>query len=450
MDIATLIPSFGGLIWTIAAFVVALSIIVAVHEYGHYIVGRWCGIKAEVFSIGFGPVLFARKDRHGTQWQFAALPFGGYVKFLGDASAASDKASDDYDALPEAEKRHTMHGAPLWARAATVAAGPVFNFVLSVLVFSAVILAQGTPKEPVEIAVLKPLPESMQGLEEGDRILAVGGQETTDYSSFYDAIEGLPVAATADYTVERDGRTMEVAGPYPFPPMIEALQPRSAAMDVGLRKGDVITAIDGETVTAFRELQDIVAASDGRALLLTVWRPDGEGGGETLDFALAPRSVDLPTEDGSFEKRWLIGMTGGLIFTPATATPGALEALSAGVDQTLFIIRSSLSGLWHMITGAISSCNLSGPIGIAETSGAAASQGLANFIWFIAVLSTAVGLLNLFPIPVLDGGHLVFHVYEALVGRPPSDRALRVLMGAGLTVMLALMAFALTNDLFCP
>jgi regulator of sigma E protease len=130
--------------------------------------------------------------------------------------------------------------------------------------------------------------------------------------------------------------------------------------------------------------------------------------------------------------------------------PGLFQSLGYGVNQTLFIIESSLSGLWHMITGAISTCNLSGPIGIAEASGAVASQGAQSFIWFIAVLSTAVGLLNLFPIPVLDGGHLVFHAYEAVRGRPPSDKALRILMGAGLTLMLALMLFAITNDIFCP
>ncbi len=126
------------------------------------------------------------------------------------------------------------------------------------------------------------------------------------------------------------------------------------------------------------------------------------------------------------------------------------EAFTGGVEHVRYIITSSLSGLWHMITGAISSCNLRGPIGIAETSGAAASQGVPDFIWFIAVLSTAVGLLNLFPIPVLDGGHLVFHAYEAVVGRPPSDRAMRVLLAAGLAVVLAIMVLGITNDLFCP
>jgi regulator of sigma E protease len=247
------------------------------------------------------------------------------------------------------------------------------------------------------------------------------------------------------FTIERDGRTGEVEVPYPFPPLVDAVQASSAAMDVGLEPGDVITSIDGTSATAFSQLQDIVAASDGRALALTVWRK-----GEVLEFVVAPRRVDLPAEGGGFETRWLVGLTGGLLFTPATETPGLMQALGQGVDQTLYIIQSSLSGLRHMISGAISTCNLSGPIGIAETSGAAASQGVGNFIWFIAVLSTAVGLINLFPIPVLDGGHLVFHAYEALSGRPPSDRALRVLMGAGLTLMLGLMIFAVTNDLFCP
>ncbi|WP_068116897.1 RIP metalloprotease RseP [Tropicimonas marinistellae] len=445
MDIASLIPQFGGALWTLAAFVVALSVIVFVHEYGHYIVGRWSGIRAEVFSIGFGPVLFSRTDKHGTQWQVAALPFGGFVKFLGDASAASDKASDTYDELDDETKRHTMHGAPLWARAATVAAGPVFNFILSALVFAAILLWQGTPKEPVEVGALKPMPAEVQALMAGDRILAVGGTETPDYQSFFDVIGDMPVSDTVAYQIERDGQQSAVTGPYPFPPLVEGLQAGSAAMDAGIEKGDLITAIDGEPVTAFKQLQDVVGSSEGRALAVDIWRD-----GETLEFVLAPRRVDLPDNDGGFETRWLIGMTGGLMFTPATQTPGPLEALQYGADQTLFIVQSSLSGLWHMVTGAISSCNLRGPIGIAETSGAAASQGVESFIWFIAVLSTAVGLLNLFPIPVLDGGHLVFHAFEAIAGRPPSDRALRILMGMGLALMLSLMAFALTNDLFCP
>ena len=446
MDIIGLIPSFGGLLYTIGAFVIALSVIVAVHEYGHYIVGRWCGIHAEVFSIGFGPVLFSRTDSRGTQWQVAALPFGGFVKFLGDASAVSDKADEEVMShLSQSERRHTMHGAPLWARAATVAAGPVFNFIMSILVFSAILMARGVASDPLTIDELRAVPVTTQELLPGDEILGIAGQEAPSVEELTTFVSELPSTPTVDYLVRRDGVEQTVEGPFPYPPLVLSVSPRSAAMDVGLEPGDVIRAVDGTTIHAFNDLRDIVADSDGRALLLTVWRD-----GQELEFALVPRRVDIPLQEGGFETRWLIGVTGGLLFEAQSEFPGLLEAAQYGINQTGFIIQSSLSGIYHMAVGAISTCNLSGPIGIAETSGAAASQGWMSFIWFIAVLSTAVGLLNLFPIPVLDGGHLVFHAWEAITGRPPSDGALRVMMGAGLAMLLTLMLFAIGNDIFCP
>jgi regulator of sigma E protease len=446
MDIIGLIPSFGGLLYTIGAFVVALSVIVAIHEYGHYIVGRWCGIKAEVFSVGFGPVIWARKDRHGTQWQIAALPFGGYVKFLGDASAVSDRADEETMSHLDAKaRRQTMHGAPLWARAATVAAGPVFNFILSFFVFAMILMWRGVATDPLTIDTVRPMPAAVQELLPGDQLLAIDGRTVPPMDELSGFLDSVPVRETLDYTVRRDGVETLAQGPYPYPPIALGITPGSAAMDIDLRAGDVILSIDGERIFAFSQLRDRVAESDGRVLLLEVWRD-----GETLEFALAPRRMDLPLDGGGFETRWLIGITGGWLFEPLTATPTMLEAAQYGVNQTIYIIESSLSGLYHMAAGLISTCNLQGPIGIAETSGAAASQGWLSFIWFIAVLSTAVGLLNLFPIPVLDGGHLVFHAWEALTGRPPSDGALRVMMGAGLALMGALMIFALSNDLLCP
>lgn len=445
MELFGLIPTFGSFLWTLLAFVVALSVIVAVHEYGHYIVGRWCGIHAEVFSLGFGPVVFKRTDKYGTQWQVAALPFGGYVKFLGDSDAASGKDGEGISSMSEAERARTMHGAKLWKRAATVAAGPVFNFILSILVFGGMIFFQGTATERPTVGTLVALPTVVEGVQEKDVIVAVEGVETPDYETLNETRETLPRNPMLSYTVERDGAEQVVDGPFLMPPLVSAVQPRSAAMDAGFEEGDVITAVDGTPIAAFEELRDAVTASEGASLELTVWRA-----GQEENFTLSPRRVDLPLPEGGFETRWLIGITGGMFFQPETMTPGPLDAVTRGVEQTGFIIRSSLSGLWHMITGAISTCNISGPIGIAETSGAVASQGLEQFIWFIAVLSTAVGLLNLFPIPVLDGGHLVFHAYEAVAGRPPSDRALRVMMTAGLTALLSLMLFAVTNDLFCP
>lgn len=450
MDAIGLIPNFGNLLFTLLAFLAALSIIVAVHEYGHYLVGRWSGIHAEVFSLGFGPVVFSRVDRRGTRWQVAAVPLGGYVRFLGDGDAASAVADEGFlehvvKAEREKELRRSMFGAPLWARSATVAAGPVFNFILAALVFAGVFLSQGRAIEPPTVGELVALPAGQAGLEPGDTILAVDGINTPDYGAFYDALNRIEATSSVTYRVLRGGSEEEVVGVWPYPAIVEVIQPGSAAMDAGLKSGDVILSIDGEPVTAFKQLQEIVRASEGRQLALEVWRR-----GETLRIGLAPRRTDLPLPEGGFETRWLMGLTGGFLFVPATEPIGPLEALGNGTLQVWRVATSSLSGLYHMVTGAISSCNLRGPIGIAETSGEVAGQGLAEFIWFIAVLSTAIGLMNLFPIPVLDGGHLVFHAWEATTGRPPSERVLRYLMGAGLALILTIMVFALSNDLFCP
>lgn len=449
MDLVSLIPQFGGLLYTLLAFVVALSVIVAVHEYGHYIVGRWSGIHAEVFSLGFGPVLYSRMDKRGTRWQIAALPFGGYVKFLGDANAASGKDANAMEAAEydPAELRRTMHGAPLWARTATVAAGPIFNFVMSILVFSAIVLTRGVVSEPLTVGEVQNLPSGFHQLSEGDEIIEIAGASAPSFDNavaWSGFTRDIPVEPVLDYTVRRDGQERVVQGPYLFPPYVSQVSPRSAAMDIGLESGDVITALDGAPIFAFDQLKTAVESSDGRVLLLDVWRQ-----GETLEFALAPRRTDEPTADGGFVTHWRIGIAGGMAFVPATEAAGLGEAVVGGTVQTMAIISSSLSGLWHMVTGAISTCNMSGPIGIAETSGAMASQGAQSFIWFIAVLSTAVGLLNLFPIPALDGGHLVFYAYEAVAGKPPSDGALRILMAIGLSLILSLMVFALGNDLFC-
>ncbi|MEP1767505.1 MAG: RIP metalloprotease RseP [Sulfitobacter sp.] len=449
MDLAALIPQFGGFIWTLAAFVIALSVIVAIHEYGHYIVGRWCGIKADVFSLGFGPVLYSRFDKHGTKWQIAALPFGGYVKFRGDANAASGKdeaAMDDVAQDPE-RLRTTMHGAPLWARALTVAAGPAFNFALSILIFGGIAMSLGNARDPLTVEALNALPNPVVGLEQGDVVQAIAGNplpsiHSADYRSFMDA---LPLEPVLDYDILRDGAALTVDGPYPQPALVGTVGPETAALEAGLASGDVITGIDGVPTFAFQQLKTAVEGSEGRALALNVWRA-----GETLDFALTPKSTDEPTADGGFINVLRIGISSDSAIVAATEKPGVVEAAQQGVAGTWRILSGSLSGLWHMVTGKISSCNMSGPVGIAKMSGAMASQGSMNFINFIAVLSAAVGMLNLFPIPALDGGHLTFYAYEAVTGKPPSDKALRVLMTIGIGLVLSLMLFSTFNDFFCP
>jgi len=258
-------------------------------------------------------------------------------------------------------------------------------------------------------------------------------------------IASLPSAPSLDYTVRRDGRYLIVSAPHPFPSAISGVTPGSAASDAGRRVDDVILSVNGEEVWSFDQVRRITGASEGDPLLVEVWR-----NGMTHEVSLTPRRTDLPLADGGFETRYLIGVTGGSLFRPETESPGLGAAIGHGARETLDVVRMSLSGLYHIAAGLISSCNLRGPIGIAETSGAAASQGWASFIQFIAVLSTAIGLINLFPIPVLDGGHLVFHAWEAVTGKRPGERVKSALTGIGLALILALMAFALLNDLRCP
>ncbi|MDR0808112.1 MAG: RIP metalloprotease RseP [Gemmobacter sp.] len=449
MDFLALIPGFGNMALTVLAFVAALSVIVTVHEYGHYIVGRWSGIHAEVFSLGFGPQIWSRVDGRGTRWQVAALPLGGYVKFLGDSNAASGRDEGGIARLDAEAKRRTLHGAPLWARAATVAAGPVFNFLFSILVFSGFYWVNGVAAEAPVVGEMKTFPHEGAPLLPGDRVLTLDGVPVATLADFLRAAEALPPAATAHYGLERAGQQIELTGPFPYPPLVEAVQPMSAAAEAGIAGGDLIRAIDGAPGLSFGRMREIFAASGARGLSFTIARgaaPEPE----TVEIEVAPRRADLPLPEGGFETRWLVGLTGGLAFTPELRQPGGIESLRLGAAQLGHVVATSLSGLRHMVTGAISSCNLQGPLGIAETSGAAASQGAASFLWFLAVLSTAVGLMNLFPVPVLDGGHLLFHAWEAVTGKPPSERALRGLMTAGLAVLLTMMVFALGNDLFCP
>ncbi|MCV2878584.1 RIP metalloprotease RseP [Sedimentimonas flavescens] len=445
------LSSILGAGYTIASFVIALSIIVAVHEFGHYIVGRWSGIKAEVFSLGFGPKLISRVDKRGTRWQIAAIPMGGYVKFLGDANAASAGVDQEEIAqLSPEERRHTMHGAPLWARAATVAAGPIFNFILSIGVISGLMLWSGTATEQPTIGEVVALPQGTGALQTGDRLLAVEGIETPDYLSLDAASKSVPAREWLNYVVERDGAQLELSGPQLLPTRMAGVAAQSAAYEAGLEAGDVIETVNGAPVWQFRELQDAVKAADGAPLTIGIWRPAKDGQGTRFEVTLSPKRTDLPLPEGGFETRWLIGASGSFFFTPETRPTSITEALRGGATQTWGIISQSVSGLWHMVTGQISSCNLRGAIGIAEGSAAAAKSGMPDFIWFIALLSTAVGFLNLFPIPVLDGGHLVFHVWEAVAGKPPSDRVLNGLMAVGMALVLTLMLFGLSNDLFCP
>lgn len=444
MDFSSFVASFGGAVWSGLFFIVAVAVIVAVHEYGHYIIGRWSGIHAEVFSLGFGPVVYSRVDKHGTKWQIAALPIGGYVKFLGDKDAASAPDRAALSELTADEQRHTMFGAPLWARAATVAAGPVFNFILALVVFMAMITYTGVATETPVVGHVNASPFVGETIQPGDKILALNGTATPDIESFATTASALPPAASVTYSIERAGQNLDVQGAHPFLPLVGAVMPRNAGGDAGIQVGDVIVQAGGTDVTAFSQLPALVEATQGAPIALKIWRA-----GQIIDLTLTPNRRDLPKDGGGFETRWMIGLSGGMLFQPQTRQPGPWETVTLAVDQAWFTAKSSLSGLWHIVTGQISTCNLSGPVGMAEVMGDAARQGLEQFIGYLGMMSLGIGLLNLFPIPVLDGGHLVFFAYEAVFRRPPNPAVMNILMLIGLIAVLSFMFFALGNDFTC-
>jgi regulator of sigma E protease len=227
-----------------------------------------------------------------------------------------------------------------------------------------------------------------------------------------------------------------------MPPLVTGVEPLSPASEAGLRAGDVILSADGRPLVAFEELRETVLGSGGRAIPLEVWRD-----GETRMLEITPIERDVDDGAGGFERRVMIGVAGASLYMPATETPAPWTALWIGVERVFAVISQSLNGLKHILTGEIGAENLQGPLGIAQVSGETASQGLLNFITLIAVISTAIGMLNLFPIPVLDGGHLVAFGVEALRGRPPSERVMQLAMSIGLGLILLLMVFATYNDI---
>ena len=246
------------------------------------------------------------------------------------------------------------------------------------------------------------------------------------------------------FVVLRDGAEVMVTGPHPFAPVVGAVIVRSAAIDAGLQVGDVVLKAGGQDVLTFAQLPKIIAASKGAPVPLTIWRA-----GKTFDLTLTPRIRTVEDATGAMIERYQIGIGAGLFFEAAMRSPGPFETVTLTLERMWQMTVSTFSGLWHILIGAISTCNLSGAIGMAEAVGDAARTGAETFFGMMAVLSLGVGILNLFPIPVLDGGHLVFHAYEAVMRRPPSAGALRLLMSVGLSIVLGFMIYALSRDLVC-
>ena len=360
--------SFAGYV---APFLLVLGIVVFFHELGHFLVGRWCGVKADVFSLGFGPELLGRVDRHGTRWRLALVPLGGYVKFHGDANAAS--AGVDAEGLSEEERRVSFFTQPVWKRVLIVAAGPVANFILAVVIFAGV--------------------------------------------AFF-------------------------VGHGALAPRVESLRPGEVAEEAGFKPGDVVRSIDGKAVASWGELQRIVQTSAEKKLTFVVERD-----GAQVILTATPKLRVMETPLGK-NRIGLIGLNGSTRAEDWQVLRfGPLESLEQGAQETWYVGERTLSFLAGLVVGKESFDQVTGPIGTGYLAGKVATFGFSALMNLAAVLSVSIGLINLLPIPLLDGGHLLFYLIEALKGRPLSERIQEVGFRLGLVFVVTLMLFTTFNDL---
>lgn len=437
-DVALLGFSVLDFLFDAGAFIVVVAIVVFAHELGHYLVGRICGINAEIFSVGFGPPIVSWVDRAGTRWQLASIPLGGFVKFEEGAIIATDSA--DTSRSGNIPKVHSLK-----SRAATVAAGPAASFLFAIAVFAVSAVATGVVDGRAIIGELKPLPMLAADFESGDVIVAVNDVEIGDIFDLHRYSQLADTSSDQIYTVLRGEERLEISGPPPIPSLVADVIADSPAEKSGLRSGDFVVAIDGDRIQTFEEMRRHVVQSGGRMLNFRIWRD-----GDILELKIAARLSTRDLADGGTEVVPTIGVMADLFFAPQKYRPTPFEAIWLGTAHTWLIISDSIQGLALMTVGSMNSCNLQGPVGIAELSGKAASQGLGSFVFFVAVLSAAIGFLNLLPIPILDGGFLVLFVIEAVTGRRLAPKDLNRILLVGAAAIVLLLGFGLWNDFFCP
>lgn len=446
---------------TIVAFVVALAILIAVHEYGHYRMAVACGVKVLRFSIGFGPVLLRWQPRgSSTEFTLCAFPLGGYVRML-----------DEREAPVEASERHlAFNTQPLRSRALIVAAGPLANLLLAVLLYASVNWSGVQMAAPVLGRPATASVAERAGLQGGERVERAGfdGAELQAVRSFEDvrwlltrgALEGRDVrlellvpSGNAKTEVQlplsgmrasdADARLFERIGivtPLSLPEVGD-ITPGSAASRAGLQPGDMVLSLGGQVVTDARQLRELIRASvqDGKAVGAT-WRIERRGVVLTLEV-----TPDVLEQGGLVIGR--IGAFVGAMPEMVTVQYGWLDGLWQGLDKTWDVSILTLRTLGRMLVGEASLKNLSGPLTIADYAGRSASLGLTSYLVFLALISVSLGVLNLLPLPVLDGGHLMYYLWEGLTGRAVSDAWLERLQRAGVAVLAAMMAIALFNDL---
>lgn len=445
-----------ALIQTIVIALLTLGILVAFHEFGHFWVARRCGVKVLRFSIGFGKAIWQTTDRYGTEYTIAAIPLGGYVKML-------DEREGDVD---PSERASAFNCQSVWKRIAIVSAGPLANFLLAILVFWGLFLRGESGLVPVIEGVEPNTPAYFAGLESGQEIVSVDGRETPTVNALsFGLLERLGDTGEIEIAARYPGSDViysssapinrwlaGVENPDPLSglgitlamPVILAVvnevTPDGPAERAGFLPGDEIVAADGQTISDWTDWVDYVRSRPGSRLVATVIRD-----GMRLPIEVVPERRSLEGGD--------IGSVGMSVRVPAfpadrvrTFERGPVEALMAAVTRTLDLTLFTFESMIKMLKGLISTDNLSGPITIAQIAASSAESGLLSWFSFLALLSVSLGALNLLPIPVLDGGHLLFYGIEAISGRAVPERIQAYGYQLGFALVLSLMAFALYND----
>jgi len=445
---------------TILATIACLGTLIVIHELGHYLVARWCGVKVLRFSVGMGRVVWMRKfGKDQTEWALSAIPLGGYVKML-------DGREDDLAGVSEADLAREFTRQNVWKRIAIVAAGPLANFLLAVALYAGLFMS-GVREPSARIAEpARATAAAAAGLQRGDLLKSVNGEPVQGFSElrwqlvqaaihkqgatleFERAGHGLmratlPASALAKVSLEEDVPSVLGVDLMSPQPVIGRMEEGGAARRAGLMVGDVITSVDGQPVADSRSLREEVLRSPGRKLLVGGLRQ-----GRPFALELTPEAVT----DKDANSKGLV--TVGKIKAELTGTVdtitvhyGPLEAASKAVRQVGEICSMTFRIIGRMFTGEVSLKNITGPITIAEYAGQTAKMGAEPFIGFVAFISVSLGLMNLLPIPVLDGGHLLYYSLEVLTGRPVSERFGEMAQRVGLGLLVSLMALAIFNDL---
>jgi len=451
------VTTLGGYI---LPFLVVLTVLVFVHEMGHYLVARWNGVRVEVFSIGFGPEIRGWEDRFGTRWKVCWIPFGGYVKFFGDKDGASRPDGNTLSEVSQAERLISFHHKRLGQRAAIVAAGPIANFLYAIIVLAVMYMVFGQRVTPAEIGrVVDGGAGQIAGFKAGDIVLNIDGESVFRFEQIEQAVflnpetamtfqvgrgeQKINLIATPRLTEKADRhgivRKFGDLGVWPASPAIVGkVLDGSPAAEGGLKSGDHIIAIDDQVVDNFERLQDMVATSEGRRLVVTVLRDKRE-----LRLYVTARRDVAGSGSGNTE-RWLIGIIRAQR-PPVRLGPG--NALAQAMNTCYVMLVQTLNYVGQMITGRRGTEDLGGPLRIAQVSGQAAQIGVEQLILLSILLSLNLGIINLFPIPILDGGHLLFYGFEAVLRRPLTERMQEIAFRIGLALVLSLMVFATWNDL---